>query len=68
MLLLPNFMQFSLSTSESVVNDRDTPMWYIKSITHSNPNVTSDRDVLFEYNSIKYSVKAPIGFVFTCGK
>ena len=66
--MLSHFMQFSLSTHESVVNDKDTPMWYIKSITHSNPNVTSDRNVLFEYNSIKYSLKAPIGFVFTCSK
>ena len=57
-------MQFDFSTDAPM----DNTAWFIKTITHSNPNVSSDRNVIFEYGGIQYSVKAPMGFVYSCGK
>lgn len=57
-------IQFDFSTNTSVEGTK----WYIRSITHSNPNVTSDRKVLFVYQSVQYNVKAPLGYVYSCGE
>ena len=34
---------------------------------HTNPNVTSDQDVLFEYKNVRDDLIAPVDFAFTCG-
>ena len=57
-------MQFDFSTDTS----GDSLTWYIRSITHSNPNVSSDRNVLFVYQGVQYNVRAPLGYVYSCGK
>lgn len=59
-----SLMQFDFSTNTS----GDSVTWYIESITHSNPNVSSDRDVRFVYQGVQYNVKAPLGYVYSCGK
>ena len=57
-------MQFDFSTNTS----GDSVTWYIRSITHSNPNVSSDSKVLFVYQGVQYNVRAPLEYVYSCGK